>query len=227
MDKLFYLSQINLFDELPMEDIKIIDKISDMQPMKKGTLIFSPHQPFRALFLLKKGKIRLYRANEDGKQLTVDLLGDGNIFGETSTFSFNDDQVYAEAMSDIYLCVIGKKEFESLIEKNPKLAVKFIEILSARLKETYEMSEHIALRSVRYRVMSLLLKLSEKFGRRKKDWQTIDIKVTHHDLATMIGATRETVSATMSQLKKEGMIHKSPFSLMIHAEKSSEELKNI
>lgn len=224
MDKLLYLSQINLFDDLPMEDIKIIDKISEMQPMKKGTLIFGPHQPLQALFLLKKGRVRLYRASEDGKQLTVDLLGDGNIFGETSTFSLNDDQVYAEAMSDIYLCVIGKKEFESLIEKNPKLAVKFIEILSARLKDTYEMSEQIALRTVRYRVLSLLLKLSEKFGRRNKDWQTIDIQVTHHDIATMIGSTRETVSVTMSDLKKEKLIKKSTLSFKIYVNKVQEEL---
>jgi CRP-like cAMP-binding protein len=190
MDKLLYLSQINLLEELPMEELEVIDKISDMKPMDKGTIIVSPHLPNRGLYLLKKGKVRLYRSNENGKQFTVDILGDGNIFGETSSFSLSDDQIYAEAMTDVYLCVIGKDEFEKLIEQNPKLAVKFIEILSARLKEIYELSEHIALRDVRYRVLSLLLKLSEKFGKRNKDWQTIDIKVTHHDIATMIGSTR-------------------------------------
>jgi CRP-like cAMP-binding protein len=225
MDKLLYLSQINLFDELPMEEIETIDKISDMQPMKKGSLILGPNQSTRALYLLKKGEVRLYRSSQDGKQLTVDLLGDGNIFGETSSFSLNYDQTYAEALSDVYLCVIGKEEFTQLVEQNPKLAVKFIEILSARLKETYEMSESIALRNVRYRILSLLLKLSEKFGRSNKEWQTIDIKVTHHDIASMIGSTRETVSATISQLKKDGYIKKSPFTFRIHVEKTNEYLQ--
>jgi CRP-like cAMP-binding protein len=224
MDKLLFLSQINLLEELPMEELEVIDKISDMKPVSKGTTILSPHHPSRTLYLLKKGNVRLYRANENGKQFTVDILGDGNIFGETSSFSLNDDQVYAEAMTDVYLCVIGKEHFEKLIIQNPKLAVKFIEILTARLKEIYELIEHIALRDVRYRVLSLLLNLSEKFGKRNKEWQTIDIKVTHHDIATMIGSTRETVSTIISQLKKEGLLKKTPFHLKIEAEKALEEL---
>ncbi|OZM57388.1 cAMP-binding protein [Lottiidibacillus patelloidae] len=225
MDKLLYLSQINLFEEMPMDELEAIDHISEMQPMKKGNLILGPTKPNRALYLLKKGNVRLYRSSEDGKQLTVDLLGDGNVFGETSTFSLNDDQTYAEALTDVYLCVIGKDEFTVLMEQYPKLAIKFIEILSARLKETYEMSESLALRNVRYRILSLLLKLSEKFGRRSKEWQTIDVKVTHHDIASMIGSTRETVSATMAQLKKDGFIKKSPLTFKINADKTTEFLQ--
>jgi CRP-like cAMP-binding protein len=116
MDKLLFLSQINLLKELPMEELEMIDKVSDMKPVDKGTTILSPHHPNKALYLLKKGNVRLYRANESGKQFTFDILGDGNIFGETSSFSLSDDQVYAEAMTDVYLCVIGKDEFEKLIK---------------------------------------------------------------------------------------------------------------
>ncbi len=220
IDKLTMLSQINLFEELEMNDLMQIDRVSDMQPLKKGTVILGPEKPMKALFLLKKGTVRLYRSNAVGKQLTVDLLGDGNIFGETSSFSLNDDSVYAEAMSDVYICVIGKDQFEELISENPKLAIKFIEILSARLKEIYEMSENLALRSVKYRILSLLLKLSEKFGKRKNEWQTIDIKLTHYDIATMIGSTRETVSATISELKKAGYVKKTPLTFAIHAEQA-------
>ncbi|TCP29931.1 CRP/FNR family transcriptional regulator [Scopulibacillus darangshiensis] len=225
MNKLSLLSQINLFEELPMDELKVIDKMSDMYPMKKGTIVLNPLKPMHALFLLKKGTVRLYRSNEEGKQLTVDLLGDGNVFGETSTFSLHDDDVYAEALTDVYICIIGKEEMESLMKKSPTLAIKFIEILSARLREMYELSEQIALRSVRYRMLALLLKLSERFGKRTNQWQTIDIKITHHDLATMIGSTRETVSATLSQLKKEKIVQKTLFSLKIDVEKAGEELK--
>jgi cAMP-binding proteins - catabolite gene activator and regulatory subunit of cAMP-dependent protein kinases len=225
LDKLQYLSQINLFDELSMKDLMAIDKISHMKPLKKGTLILSPLQRIPALFLLKKGTVRLYRSNEQGKEITVDLLGKGNIFGETSSFSLNDDQIYAEAMSDIYLCLISKDEFEDLLEKKPKLAVKFIGILSAKLKDTYDMTEQIALNDVRHRMLALFLKLSEKFGKRQKDWQTIGVRVTHNDIATMIGSTRETVSAMMSELKKKGLIGKTPFSLRINVPEIQKDLK--
>lgn len=222
MDKMTMLSQINLFDELEMKDLVEIDRVSDMKPVKKGTIIVGPTKPIKALFLLKQGNVRLYRSNDSGKQLTVDILGDGNIFGETTSFSLSDDSVYVEAMSDVYLCIIRKDQFETLLSENPKLAIKFIEILSARLREVYEMSEHIALRSVKYRVLSLLLKLSEKFGKRKNEWQTIEIKVTHYDISTMIGSTRETVSATIGELKKAGYIKKNPLTFAIHAEKANE-----
>lgn len=222
IDKLMLLSQINLLDELPMDELKVIDKMSEMKPVKKGTIILSPSQPIEALFLLKQGQCRLYKINEQGKQFTVDILVDGNIFGETSTLSLTDDHIYVEAMVDSYLCVISKTEFEAFIEKNPKIALKFINILSARLQEIYDMSEKIALGDVRQRVLFLLLKLSEKSGKRNREWQSIDMRLTHSDIAAMVGSTRETISALMSQLKKEGMIKKGIMSLSINVDKANE-----
>ncbi|MEQ6389959.1 Crp/Fnr family transcriptional regulator [Bacillaceae bacterium S4-13-58] len=226
-DKLVLLSQISLFDELPMDELKIIDKASLMKPIKKGTKILDPLSPIQALFLLKKGQVRLFRMNSEGKEFTVDILFDGNIFGETSTLSLTDDQVYAEAMTDCYLCVLGKDEFEKFIEKNPKIALKFINILSSRLKETYSMSEKLALGDVRNRILFLLLKLSEKTGKRKNEWQSIEMKLTHLDIANMIGSTRETTSAVISQLKKEGVIKKSVRNFAIHVERANEILNEL
>lgn len=226
MDKLVLLSQISLFDELPMEDLKVIDGISEMRPVEKGTILLSPDQPIQALFLLKEGQVRLYRMNTQGKQFTVDVLTGGNIFGETSTLSLTDDQIFAEAMTDSYLCIIGKDDFEHFIEKNPKIALKFINILSNRLKEVYSFSEKIALSDVKHRLLYLLLKLSEESGKRNKEWQTINMKLTHADIATMIGSTRETSSAILSQLKKDGLLKKG-LRFSVNAEKAGEIMDRI
>lgn len=223
MDKLSLLSEISLFDELSKEELMVIDQMSQMSPVKKGTTILSPENPIEALFLLKKGQVRLYRMNENGKQFTMDILIDGNIFGETSTVTLTDDQMYAEAMTDTYLCTLSHKDFENFIERNPKIALKLIDILSSRLKDFYSLSEKIALSDVRQRLLYLLLMLSEKTGRRKKNWQTIEMKLTHQDLANMIGATRETTSAVMSQLKKDGYLRKVRH-LAIDADKTKDHL---
>ncbi|QHE50792.1 Crp/Fnr family transcriptional regulator [Pontibacillus sp. HMF3514] len=221
MDKLLMLSQISLFDELPKEELMVIDEMSEMKPLKKGTTILSPENPIQALFLLKQGQVRLYRMNSEGRQFTVDILVDGNIFGETSTVSLTDDQIYAEAMVDTYVCILSHEDFEHFIEKNPKIALKLIDILSTRLKEVYSISEKIALSDVKNRLLYLLLMLSEKTGRRKNHWQTIEMRLTHQDLANMIGSTRETTSAIISQLKKEGYIKKGIW-FSVHAEKVKE-----
>lgn len=226
MNKLTLLSHISLFEELPMQELKVIDAMSQMRPVKKGKIIVSPDAPFPALFLLKEGQVRLYRMNQHGKQFTVDILTSGNIFGETATLSLTDDDLYAEAMTDTYLCTISVKEFEQFIEKNPKIALKLINILSERLKDVYALSEKIALTDVKYRILYLLLKLSEKSGERKKEWQTINIKLTHADIAAMVGTTRETTSVIMSNLKKEGYIKKG-LRLSIHADKVKQALQDL
>ncbi|MCA1064022.1 Crp/Fnr family transcriptional regulator [Rossellomorea sp. AcN35-11] len=226
MDKMMLLSQISLFDELPMDELQVIDDLSEMRPVKKGSVIISPDKPLQALFFLKEGQVRLYRMNHQGKQFTVDILTSGNIFGETSTLSLTDDQIYAEAMTDTYLCIMGVDEFEDFIVKNPKIAIKLINILSNRLKEVYSLSEKIALSDVKYRVVYLLVKLSEKTGKRKKEWQTINMKLTHADIANMIGSTRETTSAIISQLKKDGLIKKG-LRLSIDADRAYELLNDL
>jgi CRP-like cAMP-binding protein len=219
MDKLMLLSQINLLEELPMEELEALNEMSEMIPVKKGTIITSPSQPIAALFFLKKGQIRLYRINEDEKQFTVDILVDGNIFGETSSFSLTDDQIYAEAMVDTYVCILSKEKFEAFIEKNPKIALKLIDILSSQLKEFYDLSEKIALSDIKERVLFLLIQLSEKSGKRKNEWQSIEMKLTHSDIATMVGSTRETISTLLCKLKKEGIIKKGFRRLSINVEK--------
>lgn len=221
MDKLTLLSQISLFEELSQEELMRIDQMSGMSPVKKGTTIVSPENTMNALFLLKKGQVRLYRMNEEGKQFTLDILVDGNIFGETSTVSLTDDQTYAEAMTDTYICTLSHRDYEEFIKKNPHVALKLIDILSSRLKDFYSLSEKIALSDVKHRLLYLLLMLSQKTGRRKQNWQTIEMKLTHQDLANMIGTTRETTSAIMSELKKDGFIRKVRF-LAIDADKTQE-----
>ncbi|WP_017380536.1 Crp/Fnr family transcriptional regulator [Paenisporosarcina sp. TG-14] len=208
MDKLTLLSHINLFEELPMKDIKLIDKSSTMTPVKKGTQILIPEQPLDVLFFLKKGQVRLYRMNSQGKQFTTDILVDGNVFGETESFMLTDQQTYAEAMTDCYLCTMDKGKFEDFIRTTPDVSIKLIQILSNRLKDTYDLSEKIALGDIRYRTLFLLLKMSEKSGQREKEWQTIKMKFTHEDIATMVGSSRESISLLMSKLKKEGLLKK-------------------
>jgi len=118
MDKLTLLSHINLFDELPKEDMDLIDRNSTMTPVKKGTQILIPEQPLDVLFFLKKGQVRLYRMTSQGKQFTTDILVDGNVFGETESFMLTDKQTYAEAMTDCYVCTMDRGNLNLLFEQH-------------------------------------------------------------------------------------------------------------
>ncbi|WP_022794983.1 Crp/Fnr family transcriptional regulator [Marinococcus halotolerans] len=226
MDKRSMISQISLFEELTKEELQTIDHLSDMHRINKGTVIVSPERPIPALFLLKQGQVRLYRMNPQGRQFTVDILTSGNIFGETDSMTLTDENVYVEAMVDTCVCVINVEAFESFMERHPKIALKLINILSNRLKETYSMSEKIELSDVKHRILFLLLKLSEKEGKRYHEWQTIDMKLTHADIANMIASTRETTSAVLSALKKEEVIKQGDV-ISIHADKAYRLLEEV
>ncbi|MEF7566309.1 CRP/FNR family transcriptional regulator [Cytobacillus firmus] len=213
MDKLMLLSQINIFDELPKEELKKLDQVTLTAPIKKGTIILSPTQQLRSLFFLKKGQVRLYKVSSTGKEFTVDLLSEGNVFGETSSFSLTESEIYAETMVDSFVCTLTKDQFEDFIRQNPAIAINLITILTSKLKEMYQITESIAYKDVKYRIVLLLMQLSNRFGVRSGEWQTVEVKITQHDIASMIGSSRETVSLFLGELEKEEVIMKKPLKI--------------
>lgn len=209
MDKMKYLSRIQLFNELDMEQIKNLEHATPADVIKRKTTIVSPHMPQKRLYLVKSGMVRLYRILKSGKELTVDILGEGNIFGEIELFTTWSDGLYAEAMEDSIICSIGKEEFESIVKSHPELGLKMIEIVSSRLKEVEEMLELIAYGSVRKRLLYLLYKLSQKFGRAldsDQGWVQLEVKLTHQELASTAGSIRETVTEQLKSFVSEGLI---------------------
>lgn len=217
MDKSKYLSRINLFQRLSAEELAQIEPISPMNTIKKGTIISSPHSGGKLLYLIKSGTVRLYKLSDAGKELTVDLLKVGHIFGEIGLFTISSDNLYAEAWEDCVICTIDKPQFEQLMREKPELALHFIEIISARLKEVEEMMEQIAYGSARKRLLFLLSKLTEKFGVSSvdekgadgaQDWIELEVRLTHQELATMMGSIRETVTELLGNFTTEGIVQK-------------------
>ncbi|MFC4078306.1 Crp/Fnr family transcriptional regulator [Salinithrix halophila] len=224
MNKLWYLSQINIMEELTMEDLQEIDRRAPMSETSKGTVISSPERPQRSLYLLKKGKVRLYKLNREGKEFTLGILGSGNFFGEVESFSTGTQDTYVETMEDSLLCVLNRKDFEEFMRERPQLAIKMVQVMTQRLREAEEMLETMAYGSVEKRLLHLLSKLAPNFGTKKGEYMEFDLRLSHQDLAAMIGATRETVSATISNLTRQGVIAKSSNKKMIriHIEKMRE-----
>ncbi|MGP7817441.1 Crp/Fnr family transcriptional regulator [Niallia sp. 01092] len=215
MDKIKYLSRIQLFRELELEELKKFEPDTPINVIKKGTIITSPHMDQKILYLIKSGKVRLYRLSEGGKELTIDILGTGHVFGEIGSFTTGSENMYAETWEDSVICTIDKVQFEKIIHDQPSVSLKFIEMVSNRLKEVEELLEYMAYGSVRKRLLFLLHKLVEKFGGdspsdnpKETDWIQLEISITHQELAMMMGSIRETVTALLNDLTAEGIVHK-------------------
>ncbi|MDD9269703.1 Crp/Fnr family transcriptional regulator [Paenibacillus sp. GCM10023248] len=218
MNKLWYLSQISIFEEMSREEIREIDQLDTINHFNwitKNTLVQTPESAREGLYFVKEGKLRLYKLNDSGKQFTLGILTRGNIFGELNSFSFGTRRVYIETMESSLLCTITEPQFERLMLNRPQLALKFLKALSDRLKEREDQLEQLALHGLRERVLHLLSTLSAKFGVIQDGYALIDLPLSHQEIANMTGASREAVSNVMSELAKEGVIKASRLSVQL------------
>lgn len=218
MNKLWYLSQISIFEEMSQEEMREIDQLDTFQHFNwitKNTLVQTPESTLEGLYFVKEGKLRLYKLNDNGKQFTLGILTRGNIFGELNSFSFGTRQVYIETMESSLICTMSESQFERLMINRPQLALKFLKALSDRLKEREEQLEFLALHGLRKRVIHLLSTLSGKFGVIQDGYALIDLSLSHQEIANMLGASREAVSGVMSELAKEGVVKTSRLSVQL------------
>lgn len=222
MDKLWYLSQISLFDALSMEELMEVERMTPMTTIKRGELIQSPDTFREGLFFLKEGKLKLYKINSDGKQFIVSILGTGNVFGEIDSFSLGTRDTFIETMDETLLCSLGKEQFEQFLVDRPQLTLRIMKELSRLLKERDAMLTQLALGNVRERILHLLKTLAEKFGIPDGEYHQIDMPLSHQEIANMIGSTRETVTNVLNELSKEKVIRTGRMSVHVNLQQLSE-----
>lgn len=216
MDARWYLAQVNLFQVLTEAELAELERLIQMRTASKGSLIMDPNRPARVVYFVKKGHVRLYKLAPDGRPFVVALLGPGNLFGETEAFSTGTADLYAQALNDALLCAMTRPQLEELIRRKPELAIKLVETLTARLREAEARLRELAHERVERRLLHLLLRLAEQFGRRRGELLCLEIRLTHEELADMIGSTRETVTATLSGLARQGIVRSGRRDICLH-----------
>ena len=192
------LSQSDLFRGLAQDEMRRIGDRLPMATAHRGQLIYAPGETPEALFLLKAGRVRVYRLAEDGRKLVLGTFGPGTAFGEMSFLGQSMTGSFAEAIDDCTVCVMSRLDVEALIQEHPGVAVRLVELISQRLREAEDKLEQIAFRSVPTRLGRLLLSLGSRGG--------IVDGYSHQELADMIGTSRETVSRTLVELKNAGIV---------------------
>ncbi|MFQ6058548.1 MAG: Crp/Fnr family transcriptional regulator [Anaerolineae bacterium] len=199
ISKLSYLSEIDIFRDLTPEEMDWVANIATMTTCEPGKVFYMPEETGEALFLLKKGKVQIYRISPEGKKLVIATLSPGTIFGEMSLTGTGMHNTFAEAVEECTLCVMSRADLERILLDKPKVALRIVETLGKRLKEAEARLEDIAFKSIPARLASLLLRLMEEHGRSI-------VGYTHQDLAEMIGTYRETTTQTLNNFKRQGLL---------------------
>jgi CRP/FNR family transcriptional regulator, cyclic AMP receptor protein len=183
---------------------------------KKQTIYSEGNHPNRLYFVLK-GKIKAYKTNEDGKELVTDLFSPGDFIGYIALLegtAYNDT---AEAMDESELAVIPKEDFDELINKNPEVAKRFIQLLAKNISAKESQLLGLAYNSLRKKVANALLMLKEKYQQTKDEKFAIDIN--RESLATIAGTATESLIRTLSDFRGEKLIDIKDGSITILNEK--------
>lgn len=204
--KLWYLQNIKLFVDMPRDEISAIERMTTMQMVKRRQPIYLPGDPGDKVFLLKTGQVKLSRISDEGKELTIAILNPGDIFGELEVLDDSPRDAMAEALEDTSFCVMRREDFESLLKRRPDLTVKLTKLIGLRLKRIENRVEDLVFKDVPSRLAGLLLQLSQEFGVKEERGLRLRTKVTHQEMANLIGSTRETVTATLGDFKRAGLV---------------------
>lgn len=198
-EKLHYLSEVDIFRDLSQREIKEITRVTTMTTVPKGRVFYRPNELGEVLFILKRGRVQLYRISPDGKKLVITTLGPGSIFGEMVLTGQRMYNTFAEAVEDSLICVISRADMERLVLSKPQVALRVLELTGQRLQEAEERLEDLAFKKIPARLASLLLRLYQEQGEIIRGY-------THQDLAEMVGTYRETITQVLNEIKAAGLI---------------------
>jgi CRP/FNR family transcriptional regulator, cyclic AMP receptor protein len=200
--KIGLLREVDLFAGLTLGQLREISTTLPMTTCHTGVRITSPDEEGERLYIVKRGRVRLYRLTPDGKQLTLDILDKGRVVGRMSWLGQELTDAYAEAIEDAVICSFTPDELRRLIDRFPSIGVNIIRYLSDRLGASEREREVMAFRSVEQRLASRLMELADRFGQREEAGTAIDARLTQQELADMIGTSRETLATTISSLRE-------------------------
>lgn len=200
------LRRIPLFADFHAKDLQMIHRLALSERYPRGATIFSENDPGDALHVVLQGMVRIYRMADDGREKTLAFLEEGEFFGEMALLDGGRRSAIAEALEETCVLVIPRADFVRLLTERPDIALEIIRVLSQRLRQTNAQLMEAIFCDARQRVALTLVDLASRHGNPSPDGVSIALRVTHQELAHMVGSARETVSRVLASLQDEGLL---------------------
>ncbi len=211
------LRRVPLFSDLSEADLQRFAEVAREREYPKNSVILFEDDPGDALYIVSSGQVKVVLIGEDGREVILSVLGDGDFFGEMALIDDEPRSAHVIAMKDSQLLVLRRDDFQTQVEQHPKIALKLLRVLVERLRRADEKIGGLVLLDVNGRVARLLLDMADEGGTAK-----ITRRLTHHTIAQMIGSSRETVSRAMRELVDRGLIEVSRREIVVKAREALE-----
>ncbi|HEY9179630.1 MAG TPA: Crp/Fnr family transcriptional regulator, partial [Candidatus Baltobacteraceae bacterium] len=196
-----------VFRGVPREEIEKYAHLFHEHDYKPKEIVFSEGDLGDAIYLLKTGHVRLYRVTEDGKEITLAILGPGDVFGELALFQEAHRRTFAEAIDAAHICAASVEDFSRLMGHKPQLTMMVANEIVRRRQEAETRIAGLAYGSVRTRLMHALRHLAREHGEPLENGDVrIPLHLSHQELAHLIGTSRETCTIEIGKLQLAGLL---------------------
>lgn len=202
---LLCVSMVPIFNHLEYADQKEIARTSGSKTYRKTELIYQAGDPSEYLYIVHKGKVKLYSLSESGKEQLIRILEPGDFMGELAIFTDEWLTSFAEATEYTEICTIHKSDLHALLIEKPAISFKILAESSKRLMEAERSIERLSSQDVEMRLASYLIEQAEKTSSAGTSIEVV-LPMSKKDLASYIGTSRETLSRRLSRFEDIGLI---------------------
>jgi CRP/FNR family transcriptional regulator len=206
-ERIRLLSMVDVFESLSSEEIERLDERLPDAQLETGDIFYSPDDPSEKVFILRRGKARIYKVADDDREFTLAVVDAGTMFGEMTLTAQRLQGAYAQAMEPSEVSTMLRADLERLILEKPQVGLQIAHLLSERLRRYETRLEDITLKDIPSRLASMILMLAEAEGVvTSEGYVRIPTHYTHERLGTMIGTNREAVSRAFGVLQEEAIV---------------------
>ncbi len=206
-NKVWYLEQNRLFHGVPLKEIEKLAHLFHEYDYAPKQIVFGEGDLGDAIYLLKTGHVRLYKMTEEGKEITFAILGPGDVFGELALFDETHRHTFAETIDAAHICATSVNDFTRLMAHRPQLTMMVAREIARRRQAMETRLAGTAYGTIAGRLKFTLRHLAREHGTKLDSGATrIDLRLSHQELANMVGTTRETCTLELGKLQRQGAL---------------------
>jgi CRP/FNR family cyclic AMP-dependent transcriptional regulator len=205
-ETIWFLKRCDLFERLTPTEKQRLERGALLRGFKRREIIYFPAEPGQSVLVLARGRVKIKALGPDGKETILAFIEEGELFGELALVDSQPRNEFAEAVEDSQVVAIPREDMLWLMGQRSDVALHVTQLLGLRRRRIEARLRNILFRSTRERTAALLLELLESHGRQTDGGWEIRLRLSHQELANLIGATRESVTLALGRLQGERLI---------------------
>jgi len=206
MNKDTLIQTVPLFSDLSETSLKVITDKMVARSYDKEKMILIEESAGETFFLISNGSVKITRMSDDGREVILAILGEGDFFGEMALLDGEGRSANVDALEDAEVLTLQRSDFLDILERFPKIAIHLLKELTTRIRHSDQQIESLSLSGAEQRIALVLIRIAEEMGQIKEGTVTIEHIPYQQDIANMAGTSRETVSRVYKMLEDKNHI---------------------